>query len=113
MDAFPSDAYQMPRVQYVPANVRPRNPNIVASWRALWGIPDIEWSESALKIAMENKRRIRKEKGDDYPAWVLDRAGIEIALSNRVTIAVRASIGAVPLRSLRRHLRVSPKYRGH
>jgi predicted TIM-barrel fold metal-dependent hydrolase len=85
-DSFPPDAYQPPRVQYVPANVRPHNPTIVASWRALWGIHHLNWSEAAVIEALENKRRIKKDNGDTYPAWVLDQAGVDIALSNRVTM---------------------------
>lgn len=85
-DGFPDDAYAAPRVPYIPAKTRPRNANIVASWRALWGIPDQTWSEDAVKRALASKSRIKKEKGDDYPAWVLDQAGIDIALSNRVTM---------------------------
>ena len=85
-DSFPRDAYEKPRVLYLPANVRPHNPAIVAAWRALWNIPDTDWSEGALNRALENKLRIRKEKGDLYPAWVLDQAGVDMALSNRVTM---------------------------
>jgi predicted TIM-barrel fold metal-dependent hydrolase len=85
-DAFPDDAYRAPRVAYIPANTRPGNPNIVASWRALWGITDQQWSKEAVKTAMENKLRIKREKGDSYPAWVLDQAGVDIALSNRITM---------------------------
>ena len=85
-DGFSSDSYQAQLVPNVPANVRPHSHMIVASWRALWGIPDLEYSEEAMNKAMENKRRIVKEKGDSYPAWVLDQAGVEIALSNRITM---------------------------
>lgn len=85
-DGFSSESYQPQRIPTLPANVRPKNPMIVASWRALWGITDQDWSEAAGTKAMENKRRIQKEKGDAYPAWVLDQIGIEIALSNRVSM---------------------------
>src|SRR5262249_28523077 len=33
-----------------------------------------------------NKAAARKEKGDAYPAWVLDQVGIETMLANRVTM---------------------------
>jgi hypothetical protein len=32
------------------------------------------------------KSRIRREQGDNYPAWVLDRLGIETMLANRVAM---------------------------
>ena len=85
-DGFSSDSYQAQLVPNLPANVRPHSHMIVASWRALWGIPELEWPEEAGNKAAENKRRIIKEKGDSYPAWVLDQAGVEIALSNRITM---------------------------
>ncbi len=85
-DGFPQDAYQTPRVVNIPANIRPKNAKVLAAWRALWGISDETWSEDAVKRALAAKRQIKKDKGDAYPAWVLDRAGVEIALSNRVTM---------------------------
>ena len=36
--------------------------------------------------ALSNKAAMKKEKGDAYPAWVLDQAGIETMLANRVTM---------------------------
>jgi len=34
----------------------------------------------------KNKAAMMKEKGDQYPAWVLDQAGIEIMFANRVAM---------------------------
>jgi predicted TIM-barrel fold metal-dependent hydrolase len=34
----------------------------------------------------QNKTAMKKEKGDAYPAWVLDQAGIETMLANRVAM---------------------------
>jgi hypothetical protein len=43
-------------------------------------------SEAHVRELSEIKNRIRREQGDNYPAWVLDRLGIETMLANRVAM---------------------------
>ncbi len=57
-----------------PLRSRPGNPDVLAASRALFGgLP-------------QSKQKVKQEKGDAYPAFVLDRLGIEIMLANRVSM---------------------------
>lgn len=68
----------------VPARLRPDNPIYIAAWRALYGYSHDDMSEAHTRELMETKRRVRRERGEQFPAWVLDRAGVDVMLSNRV-----------------------------
>jgi predicted TIM-barrel fold metal-dependent hydrolase len=65
---------------------RPENPVYLAAWKALWGYPYDDRTAAHLREMMETKQRIRREQGDHYPAWVLDKLGIETELANRVAM---------------------------
>jgi predicted TIM-barrel fold metal-dependent hydrolase len=69
-DALPVD-HMEPQSDAV--NLRPGAPAIGEAWRALYG-------------SRERKAGIMREKGVEYPAWVLDRMGVETMLANRVTM---------------------------
>src|SRR5207253_3093692 len=69
-DALPVDNMEP---QSDPVNLRPGSPLVLEAVQALDG-----------------KARAMREKGDQYPAWVLDRMGVEVMLANRV--AMGASI---------------------
>ena len=57
-----------------PLRSRPGNPEVRYASRALFGsLP-------------EAKQKLKQEKGDAYPAFVLDRLGIETMLANRVSM---------------------------
>lgn len=58
--------------------LRTDNPAWSAAWRALYGIGDNTLPGEALAA----KRRLMREKGDAWPAYVLDHAGVEVALVN-------------------------------
>jgi predicted TIM-barrel fold metal-dependent hydrolase len=55
-----------------PVATRPDSPAVKAATRALYG--------------NGNRAEMIRQKGDGYPAWVLDQAGIEIMLANRVVM---------------------------
>jgi predicted TIM-barrel fold metal-dependent hydrolase len=57
--------------------LRPDNLEYVAAWRALYGYKYSDMSEAHVRELSEIKSRIKREQGDNYPAWVLDRLGIE------------------------------------
>src|SRR5690348_16790756 len=65
-DALPVDSMEP---QSDPVNLRPGAPLMQAAAHALQG-----------------KQQAAKDKGADYPAWVLDQMGIDIMLANRVTM---------------------------
>jgi uncharacterized protein len=53
------------------------------AWKALYGYPHSDASKEHLEELYAAKERIKREKGDAYPAWVLDQLGIETMLVNR------------------------------
>lgn len=70
----------------IPVRLRPDNPEYVGAWRALYGYKYTDTSEFHLRELMKAKRRLMLELGDRYPAWVLDKLGIETMLANRVAM---------------------------
>jgi uncharacterized protein len=71
-DALPVDNMEP---QSDPVNLRAGAPGALDAARSLYGT-----TERAAK------QQIAKEKGESYPAWVLDRMGVEIMLANRVEL---------------------------
>ena len=69
-DALPVDHMEP---ESDPVNLRPGAAAIADAARALYGGPD-----------RAAKSRVIDERRDGYPAWVLDQAGIETMLANRV-----------------------------
>ena len=58
----------------------PHHHDYLLAWRALYGYqPEDMGREHVLKL-LEVKKAVIREKGDRYPAWVLDQAGIEAQL---------------------------------
>ncbi|MDD5541565.1 MAG: amidohydrolase family protein [Acidobacteriia bacterium] len=56
-----------------PLILRPNAPQVVEAIKELYGSAD-------------HKTALMKEKGDAYPAWVLDQMGVDIMLANRVAM---------------------------
>lgn len=52
------------------------------AWDALWGPVPAGTAEERARAALRGKWRRRRQKAESYPAWVLDRAGIEVAIVN-------------------------------
>jgi hypothetical protein len=69
-DALPVDNMEP---QSDPVNLRPQSPAIAAASQTLYGGPG-------------GKPRVQREQGANYPAWVLDRMGVEVMLANRVSM---------------------------
>jgi hypothetical protein len=81
-DALPCD----PLEQTNPAlSSRPDNPRFLAAWRALYGYKYNDADPAHLRELAAAKLRVKSVQGDHYPAWVLDKLGIETELANRVT----------------------------
>ncbi|HEV2615229.1 MAG TPA: amidohydrolase family protein [Candidatus Acidoferrales bacterium] len=62
---------------------RPENPQFIAAWKSLYGYKYDDMSPAHVRELLAAKARIKKEQGDNYPAWVLDHLGIETELANR------------------------------
>jgi hypothetical protein len=82
------EAFSAPSQQPMdaPVRLRPDNREYIAAWRALYGYRHDDMSETHLRELAEAKLRVRRERGESYPAWVLDQLGIEVMLANRVAM---------------------------
>jgi uncharacterized protein len=71
-----------------PAVVRLRvdNPEWSRAWKALYGYGFSDTAPEHTRPLLETKLRLMQEKGTAWPAWVLDRAGVEIAFVNADTL---------------------------
>ncbi|MFN7996065.1 MAG: amidohydrolase family protein [Bryobacteraceae bacterium] len=67
-----------------PLALRPGAPGVLEAWKALYGynFDDLK-PEHANELKAKKQRRM-DEKGEGYPAWVLDQAGVDTMLANRV-----------------------------
>jgi hypothetical protein len=83
-DALPCSGYVEPTADNV--MVRPDNPEYRAAWKALWGYAYNDAAPAHVKELVAKKQRIRKEQGERYPEWVLDRLGIEVMFANRIAM---------------------------
>src|SRR5574337_980360 len=64
----------------------PDNPAFLEAWKSLFGYPYTDRSPAHVRELLALKQRVRREQGDHYPDWVLDRLGIETELSNRIAM---------------------------
>ena len=82
-DALPCD----PLEPSDPTTVtRPDNPQYIAAWKALYGYKYDDRSPEHVKELLATKQKVMQEQGDNFPNWVLDQAGIETELANRVAL---------------------------
>lgn len=65
---------------------RPQNPQFLAAWKALYDYKYDDMSVAHVHELLATKRQVRREQGDHFPEWVLDRLGIETELANRVAM---------------------------
>jgi hypothetical protein len=69
-----------------PVRLRTGSPEAIAAWRALWGYPYNDRAPRHLAELAATRKRIQREQGERYPAWALDRMGVETMLANRVAM---------------------------
>ena len=82
-DALPVDNMEP---QSDPVYMRPGAPGVIDAWRALWAYPYQDRTPEHQRELGAGRERVMHEKGDQYPAWVLDQMGVEVMLANRVTM---------------------------
>jgi hypothetical protein len=87
-DALPFSLLEAtpPDVPSAQINLRNDNPSFAQAWHALYGYPFADAAPAHLKQAMALKQRAIAQHGAAYPAWVLDKQGIEIVLANRIAM---------------------------
>lgn len=71
----------------VPVRVRPDNPEFIAAQRSLYLTSETEGETVSSDQLAASKKRVRDEKQEQFPAWVLDRLNIESMFANRVAMA--------------------------
>ncbi len=82
-DALPLDALDpFP----LPLRLNPTNPEFIGAWRALYRYAQNDMSEAHMRELLAAKQRVLKERGDSFPAWVLDQLNIETMFANRVAM---------------------------
>ncbi|HUU17636.1 MAG TPA: ankyrin repeat domain-containing protein [Sedimentisphaerales bacterium] len=77
----PDDLLGKPRFDK-PVNVRFDNLHWIGAWRDLYGYKYTDMEKEHLSLVFKEKQRIKREQGENYPTWVLDKLGIETALVN-------------------------------
>src|SRR5687767_8491172 len=69
-----------------PVRLRLDNPIYTGAWEQLFGFRAATINETTSREYLLVKNNIKREKGDNYPAWILDRLNIELMLANRIAI---------------------------
>ena len=82
-DALPLDG--IPPFQ-LPWRLRLENPEWASAARALYDVPASDTGKAYLDALAAARERVRAEQGDQFPSWVLDRAGIAVMLANRIAV---------------------------
>ena len=82
-DALPCDT--LPQSQG-PMRTRLENPEWIGVWRALYGYKYNDATPEHIKELVAAKEQVKQEHGEEYPAWVLDKMGIETMFANRVAL---------------------------
>jgi len=65
-----------------PVNVRFDNLHWTGAWRDLYGYKYNDMEKEHLSLVFKERQRIKRQQGENYPTWVLDKLGIETALVN-------------------------------
>jgi uncharacterized protein len=82
-DALPLDAIgPIP----LPVRLSPTNPEFIRAWHDLYRYSHSDMSEAHVRELMDAKQRVLKERGDSFPAWILDQLNIETMFANRVAM---------------------------
>lgn len=70
----------------LPARVRPESETWLNAGKALYGFRGAELNEESMKGLMDTMQNAMKQKGEKFPEWVLDMAGIEVMFANRIAM---------------------------
>jgi uncharacterized protein len=82
-DALPLDAI----VAFpLPVRLSPSNAEFIRAWHDLYGYGHQDMNAAHVAELMKTKQRIISERGDSFPAWVLDQLNIETMFANRVAM---------------------------
>src|SRR5437660_6591340 len=82
-DVLPLDAIT---VFPLPVRLNPGNPEFIRAWHDLYRYSHNDMSEAHVRELMAAKQRVLNERGDSFPAWILDQLNIETMFANRVAM---------------------------
>jgi predicted TIM-barrel fold metal-dependent hydrolase len=82
-DALPLEAIE---AFPLPLRLSPTNPEFLRAWHDLYGYAYKDMNEAHVAELLKTKQRVMRERGDKFPAWVLDQLSIETMLANRVAM---------------------------
>lgn len=69
-----------------PMRLRIDNPIYTGAWRDIYGYRSDDMSAAHIAEFLAVKRQVMRDKGEAYPAWVLDKLNIDVMLTNRVAM---------------------------
>jgi uncharacterized protein len=82
-DALPLEALgEFP----LPARINPANPEFFGAWKAFYGYCYDDRADAHVKELLTTKKRVAREKGENFPVWALDQLNIEMMFANRVAM---------------------------
>src|SRR6185503_16523291 len=76
----------------LPDRLRPDHPDWLRAYQALYGYSHSDLAEGHLEELRGAMRRVASEEGGRFPQRVLDRAGTEVMLANRVAMGPGLSL---------------------
>src|SRR6185437_6110517 len=82
-DALPCETLEPSDTQWF---LRPENPQIIASWRALYGYAYNDQSPDHVRELIVAREKVVRQQGDHFPDWVLDRIHTRIMFANRIAL---------------------------
>ncbi len=82
-DALPLDVIE---AFPLPVRLSPSNPEFIRAWHDLYGYTHKDMSNAHVAELMKAKQGVVRERGEGFPAWVLDQLNIETMFANRVAM---------------------------
>jgi len=82
-DALPLEAIE---AFPLPQRLQLNNLEFIGAWRDMYGYNYADMTDAHVNELLAAKDRIRRERGDGYPGWILDQLNIETMFANRVAM---------------------------
>ena len=80
-----ADALALDGVPFeLPVPLRPESPVWIAAYKALYKYPHSDLNDAHVKELRSSMQGVAKREGSNFPTWVLDQAGTEVLLANRI-----------------------------
>ena len=82
-DALPLDAIEP---FALPVRLDAKNPEFIVAWKQLYNYGFDDMSDNHVQGLLNLKKKLLREQGENFPAWVLDRLNIQTMFANRVAL---------------------------